>query len=423
MHPYSSITQAYSSELGEEGVRRAAQNLARRFEIPKDIVAADEALRPTIESASISPPPLQPTKAYPTPQSAPRVKAKRKPWSDLPTGLSAEEEKADPELAEAIRESLWASKVNLIEIDDEGDIVKPSKSPATPKPTPSRTPSISTEPCNLDPVEGKPIGGFASSQTDLTLDQLMTCVSVDDLRKLAKARKVPVAGLANRETIVKSLNDIARKQTTLAFTPLGKGKRTEGQQSTLPFSPKRQMTTSESLLVNSLLPLIGGGAIQLTPELHTLVARVNLIFTRTPPLTATSSSLMLPSILVQSHKRRYPAYGPPTRSRIWSDRDNLLTWERAVYWETAVGDALGDSWLQQKKNLIPGFGIKREMLPRTEGAKVVRRIWHGLWPIWKEMVAGEGGKEVDVRKEEGGLVGDRCKTGEYPVFPAFRTLP
>ena len=77
-----------------------------------------------------------------------------------------------------------------------------------------------------------------------------------------------------------------------------------------------------------------------------------------------------------------------------------------------MADALGETWAEQKKNPLPGYGPRKEMPGRIEGAKIVRRLWEGVWPIWKELVEGDKGFEVDVREQEGGLVGDRFKTGE-----------
>jgi Fanconi-associated nuclease 1 len=252
----------------------------------------------------------------------------------------------------------------------------------------------------------------------LSLDETMSCILAEELRRIARARKVPLNMLGNREAVMEALRGVAKKQAVLGFTPLKvKGKE---RQSTLPFFPDGKVT-SESLLVAQLLPLIGGHALQLTPELHSLIARVNLIFSRTPPLTTSSSSLLLPSILVTSCKRRYPDYGPPTRSIIWKDRQELLTWERAVHWEAVVADALGDTWQEQRKNPMPGFGVKREMLGRVEGAKVVKRVWEGVWPLWLELVQGEAGEAVDTVNQEGGLVGDRFKTGEQTVWISKHT--
>ena len=417
VHSYADLIPRYSPELGEEGVRNAARCLNQPLTVPEEIRASEL-------SVQTAPVPLQPTKSYPTPQSNPRPRGKRRPWSDLPTGLSVDEENADPELAEALRESLWASKVGRVEIDDDGEIVI-STSPSTTtsrsqrstpiSPASESFPAVYAEEFSLTPKADVPINGFSKAYTEMSLDNLMSCIPADELRKIARARKVPASSLLNRELTVRALKKVATEQTTLAFTPLGKGKASSAKQASLPFTPSKSstaMATSESLLVAALLPLLGGGAIQLTPDLHALIARVNLLFSRTPLLTATSASLMLPSILVTSHKRRYPEYGPPTRSRIWQDRDDLLKWERVVYWEGLVADALGDTWAEQKRNPVPGFGLRRDTLSRTEGAKVVRRVWEGIWPAWKQLVAGEGGQAVDVRKEEGGLVGDRFKIGE-----------
>lgn len=321
--------------------------------------------------------------------------------------MTVDEEKADPDLAEALRESLWASKVNRVEIDDEGSVVStPTRSDrSTPvTPTDDQKLSMYSEEFSLKPKEPTPITTLSKNHQEMSLEDLMSSIPADELKKLARARKVPPSSFMNRESTVRALKKLASEQKTLGFAPVTKG------QATLPFTPNKNVT-SQSLLISALLPLLGGGAVQLTPELHALIARVNLLFTRTPPLTSTSSSLMLPSILVTSHKRRYPDYGSPTRSKIWSTRDDLLSWERVVYWEGLVADALGDTWAEQKRNPVPGFGMRRDMLSRTEGAKVVKRVWEGIWPAWKDLVDGDEGRAVDARTEEGGLVGDRFKIG------------
>ncbi|OCF42115.1 fanconi-associated nuclease 1 [Kwoniella heveanensis CBS 569] len=434
IHPYSSLVTAYSAELGDEGVKRAMKTLSRPLDVPQDIVEAE----PIIELPSPSKPPvtpLAPTKSYPTPLSA-KAKGKQrstsnKPWASLASGLTPDEEKADPDLAEALKESLWAAKVGRVELDEDGVMVD---SP-TPEP-PSRARSVSggsstsvssrstigsaplyVEEFSLTPKPPPSITLLARNEGNLLLEDIMSCISADDLRKVAKLKKVPPSALMNREAITTALKGLAKKQTVLNFTPVkGKGKATvdangKAKQSTLPFSFGPPKVTSESLLIDQLLPYLGHSAIQLSAEIHALIARVNLIFSRTPPLTSGGASLMLPSILVTSHKRRYPDYGPPTRSKIWKDRDELLIWERAVSWEATVSDALGETWAEQRKNPLPGMGMRKEMLGRVDGAKVVKKIWEGVWEVWKELVEGDRGQAVDSAKEDGGLVGDRFRTG------------
>lgn len=409
IHPYNSLIIAYSAELGDEGVKRAMKTLSSPLPIPPELLQAE----PDAPSPESGPSRMQ----MRTPKSAKaKGKEKAKPWSDIPTGLSAEDEQADPDLAEAIRESIWASQVRRVEIDDEGAVIA---TPPPERPQSSRSSSSSStgsnaspkrlagydEEFSLLPKAPSPVSTLARSESTMTLDEIMSCISAEDLRKIARGRKIPLAMLGNREAVCAALRGVATKQSVLGFTPV-KGK---GKQPTLPFSPAARIT-SETLLLNQLLPLLGHHALQLTPQIHALVSRVNLIFSRTPPI-AGSSSLMLPSILVTSHKRRYPDYGSPARSIIWTTREELLTWERAVGWEAVVADALGDTWQEQRKNPspIPGFGFKKEILPRVEGAKVAKRIWEGVWPIWKQEVEGESGKE------RMGLAGDRFQTGECVV--------
>lgn len=401
--PFGSLLAAYESEISSTGVLDALKLLAQPLSIPQDIIDTEPAEPEAGPSRPITPPKVK--------SHASLGKSKRKPWSSIPSGLSSAEEKADPELAEALRESLWASKVERLELDEDGGVI-PSPPPS--RPSGSRTVSNSSasssssgrseEVFSLAPGRQPRVTAFARDETTLGLDEIMSCISADELRKVAKGRKVPANMLQRREDVCAALRGIAKKQTVLGFAPVAIGKR----QATLPFG--KAAATSESLLIAQLLPLISMHALQLTPEIHTLVARVNLIFSRTPPLTSTASSLMLPSILVTSHRRRYPDYGDPTRSVIWTDRDELLGWERAVHWEAVVGDALGDSWQEQRKNPQPGFG-RKEMMGRVEGAKVVKRIWEGVWPVWVALVQGRGGEAVDVRVQSGGLVGDRFKAG------------
>lgn len=363
-----------------------------------------------------------------------KQKQRTKPWSGIVTGLSAEEERADPDLAEAIRESLWAAKVERVELDDDGVAIAtppPDRRPPSNRSvsgsssgsstsTPPAHSSMFQEEFSLNPKPPVPVSIFAKDERSFTLDEIMSCISADELRKIARARKVPLSMLGNRDAVCTALRGIAKSQSVLGFIPVKSSTRpnSAAKQSTLPFSPASKVT-SESLLMAQLLPCIGHHAVQLTPAIHSLISRVNLIFSRTPPI-AGSSSLMLPSILVTSHKRRYPEYGEPTRSTIWKDRQELLTWERAVGWEALVADALGDTWQEQRKNPTPGFGFRKEQIGRIEGAKVVKRIWEGVWPIWQLLVEGDGAKAVEAAEDQGGLVGDRFKTGEWNASRLYK---
>lgn len=405
---------------------------------------------------------------------APSSKKRKRPWADLPTGLSAEEEAAEPELAEAIRESLWASQIQRIEVDEDGrEIATPppvrpngsrsvsdsstdsSKSGSSAQ---SKTGSVASsvaggrtgplgadweEPFSLEPARPAPIDRLGRDERDLTLEEIMTCIPADELRKVARARQVPLARLSTRAACEAALCGLARSQSTLGFTPLGKRGARMGQSSptstptakskgarqpTLPFGAKR--VTSETLLISTLLPYLANHALQLSPSLHALIARVNLIYTRTPPpTTAQPASLMLPSILVQSHKRRYPDYGSPARSRIWESRAELLLWERAVYWETKVSDALGENWADMgrpggESTLGGGAGrFGREMLGRQDGARIVKRIWEGVEPIWREITAQREKEEREGTGRKRGLCGDRFEVGHVLTRIMYKVCP
>lgn len=408
--------------------------LARRLAVPKDIADSDPDPLPVTPIASASRPGPLPLSAKAQGKRPANALWVNKPWADSPSGLTEAQERADPELTAALKESHWASKVGRVNVDsddEDGGSAAGSKrsgsvSTSVSTPTVSRQSSgIPTTPAidfSLTPESPIPVSFLAEDERSLSLDDLMTCMSLDQLRKVAKTRKLPVSSLSTRESTLNALRGMAKQQTVLGFVTM-KGKsgattpvQEKGKQTTLPFAPKPKQT-SESLLTTQLLSSFGGSAIRLSSSLHSLISRVNLIFSRTPPIAPGAPSLMLPSILVTSNKRRYPDYGPPTRSMIWKDRDELLAWERAVGWEAIVTEALGETWDQARKNpnalLTPGSTSGTGWVNRKEGAKIVRKIWEATWDVWKEMVDGDKGKEVDVSKEQGGLVGDRFQAGIF----------
>ncbi|KIR25350.1 fanconi-associated nuclease 1 [Cryptococcus deuterogattii LA55] len=416
VHTYTSLIASYSSEIGEEGIKMGMKTLARRLAVPKDIADSDPDPLPATPIASSSRPGPLPLSAKAQGKRPANALWANKPWADSPSGLTEAQERADPELTAALKESHWASKVGRVNVDsDDDDDGSPagserSESVSTPISTPTvsrQSSGIPTAPAiefSLTPESPIPVSFLAEDEKSLSLDDLMTCMSLDQLRKVAKARKLPVSSLSTRESTLNALRGMAKQQTVLGFVPMkGKGGATtpvqeKGRQTTLPFAPKPKQT-SEFLLTTQLLSSFGGSAIRLSSSLHSLISRVNLIFSRTPPIAPGAPSLMLPSILVTSNKRHYPDYGPPTRSKIWKNRDELLVWERAVRWEATVTEALGETWDQARKNpnavLTPGLTSGTGWVNRKEGSKIVRKIWEATWDVWKEMVDGDKGKEVD----------------------------
>lgn len=375
VHPFASIVPAYSAELGEEGVKRAARALCLPLDLPEDLLGEETAYRIAAEERG----------------GPPERRPHTKPWADLPTGLSAEEELADPELAEAIRVSLWSEQASAEGSGSGSNWASSSKSlPEV---------ELSQPPDTID--------ALAHDESGLSLDDIMSCIPAEDLRRVARARKVPMNLLVSRESTMRALKDVACKQTTLGFAPLkgkGKAKATNGP-------IKRTIsatTTSEHKVLAELLPYVDGHVVQIDPALFTLVARVNLIFSRTPPQSTFAPALMLPPILVTSNKRNYPDYGEPTRSVIWKDRDELLAWESAVLKEVLVSESLGDNWTERRGG--GGYGMQNP-LSRTDGAKLVRKLWEAVWPEWQEMVAGEGGRAPEPGQDEANVAGDRFKTG------------
>lgn len=394
VHPLASIAPTYSGELGEEGVRRAARTLCERLDIPDALDRDVDNSSARFDFWGVRP--------------SRKPSATRHPWADLPTGLSEDEERADPDLAEAIRQSLWAEQNGGVDGSATGGASSGASSSSHTGPS-SEAAAPRIEDMFAQPIGQNPILSLAHDETELCLDDIMSCVPADELRRVARARKVPPNLLATRESVRKALRNIALNQTTLSFTPIdrkGKGKASSTGRALTPVT-----STSERLVLAQLMPCLGGQVIQIDLSLYSLIARVNLIFSRTPPTSAYTPALLLPPILVSSHRRQYPEYGTPTRSVIWKDRGELLDWEHAVHYEALVSEVLGDNWVEQRRGGGPVQSLWRgQPLSRSEGAKLVRRVWENVWPRWKDMVAGDGGKAVDAKLEQGGLAGDRFRT-------------
>ncbi|TYJ52262.1 hypothetical protein B9479_007136 [Cryptococcus floricola] len=450
IHTFPSLSASYEQEIGEDGVKQGMKTLCQELKVPQDIVRDEPIWEDPGPNSRPSSTPLKramsSSSSLKTPASQRPSLDKRpsstKPWSDVSSGLTLEEEKADPQLAEALKESLWAAKVGRVEVvsDDEEISVEPqggstgkASRNASAKPSPSQTPTPATgphiSPFSLQPLPSPPFTHFALSESDLSLSDLLSCMPLDELRKACREKKIPSHQTGSRDGCIAALEGLAKKQTILGFVPLDNAKGKE-KQTTLPFgkskeTPKKSTKqtalpfgkpqTTETLLRNQLLHILGSSLIRLTPELHALISRVNLIFSRTPPIAPGGASLMLPSILVNSKKRRYPDYGTPARSKIWNTREELLVWERAVGWEATVTDALGEGWDQQRKNpnasLAGSVSFNQgQWLGRKEGAAIVKRIWEGVWDVWKGMVAAEESGPGDEVGREKNLVGDRFQT-------------
>lgn len=403
VHALSNLINAYSPELGEEGVKRAMMQLCFALDPPEHVLEEDP-----LPIAKESAPPSTDVTPSGSGSGTPKTETANgvNPWSSLPTGLSEDEEKKDPELAEAIRVSLWTEQHGpLPELGEASSSRIPNGAQAqngssassqgtasdSLKASLSSLGAIGLELANFDlqfsleDTTAPEIRSLARDENELSLEQLLKCAPADDLRRIARARKVPPSALGTRESTTKALLDSARRQTTLGFAPVkGKGKAKDDGR------PISCMSTSERKVIEELLPCLGGHTIQIDRAVYTLVSRVNLIFSRTPPQSALAPALMLPPILVASSKRHYPDYGEPKRTPVWASRAEMLMWERAVTWEALVSDALGDYWSQSRRGGPPGLNFGRlENLSRADGARIVRKVWEGVWPIWQEMIAAD----------------------------------
>ncbi|KAH9951864.1 VRR-NUC domain-containing protein [Amylocystis lapponica] len=191
---------------------------------------------------------------------------------------------------------------------------------------------------------------FTQDDTHATLRELLECLSLDELKTIAKQMKVKAS--AKRDIIINTLLSASSTQTTLGFpviassTGKGKGKaRADGKmlvQTQIPFAPvissrpNKPKTQTERL--RELILKVLGRCVRVNADVVNLFRRINLVYFRS---TQHTQSLLTPSILARARKRAYAAYDHARTQNIWPDRAALLAYEDALSIEARM-DALLD---------------------------------------------------------------------------------
>ncbi|KAL0946548.1 hypothetical protein HGRIS_012753 [Hohenbuehelia grisea] len=202
---------------------------------------------------------------------------------------------------------------------------------------------------------------FCQNEADMSLDELLNCLNVDQLKSLARDLKVAVSK-QTKPNIIASLRRHAANQSTLTFAPTptkgarkgkprGDGKpqqtldsffgsqpaKSQGKRQTQLGFPKQEPDAShvsgqESILRKLALRRLVK-CVRLRPEIYDLFLRVHIITFRSTEMPA---SLALPALLTAFKKRSYSKYAYERSDKIWSSREEFLKYVDALILDAKV---------------------------------------------------------------------------------------
>lgn len=319
---------------------------------------------------------------------------------------------SQPELDEAMME--------LSKAIDEATAAA-SLPPATPVlPKSQETPPISLDAPIPDFSSDDPesdLSSFAVSSSSLTeIDELLGCVSLDELKLVAKDMKIHKPG-TTKEAIVESLKKATKSQSTLfaspSIVPGGRaGDKTrqlsltfnakgvkQGQTTLLAKKSAWPQVSGYERLTTALVLRIIGPCVKLRPGVISLFSRLHLIFHRSFDL---SDKTMTASMLARFKIRTYPTYIVKRTFAIFPSRQALLEYEAALQVEKEMEFHLGDSpdsW--KPKGSTKGLSAKekeeeaeKEKRRKMEALKNGLELFDGAWKHWKAIVKREDGLEA-----------------------------
>ncbi|KAH9060002.1 VRR-NUC domain-containing protein [Lactarius vividus] len=191
--------------------------------------------------------------------------------------------------------------------------------------------SIKIEDTSQQPCEE--FSFFAQDHSHAELPELLECLTLDELRQLAKDMKIKKTSL-NRAAIESALIKQASSQSVLLFHQVPQKARAGKQRIQLPF------VTQHGRLRQMVMKVLGT-CTRINDSVFTLLRRLNLIYFR---CTQYTPAILTPSILSSAHRRAFYSYAFTRSSDIWPTRTALLAYERALEFEAQI-DALSDKTL------------------------------------------------------------------------------
>ncbi|KAI0062194.1 hypothetical protein BV25DRAFT_1916125 [Artomyces pyxidatus] len=252
---------------------------------------------------------------------------------------------------------------------------------------------------------------FAEDHTHASLSELLECLTVEELKKLAKQMKVRATG--SRHVLHQALLKSSSTQTTLPFQPIKKGSKRKLVQTTLSFGQRSQSSRLREMVMEIL-----GCCVRVNKDVVTLLRRLNLVYYR---CTEHTTNILTPSILNRARKRNYANYIHTRTSHIWPSREALIAYEQALALEAEIDTLLDGSSSASARSR------SRSVLSRTPAPRAELRSTSPIkrkGPEDKENVKDDPDDDQDEVIEESARVKDaraiKCIFEEvYPKWVAL----
>jgi len=271
----------------------------------------------------------------------------------------------------------------------------------SPRMSPRRSASVESE-------EDPELRSFASMTSDeqifLNTDDLFACMSLDELKGLAKKLKANFH--TTKDMIIIGIKAATCKQSTLYGAPsTTKGR--QRKQLSLKFS-KNGLKESQLLSLNSKILKIIGPAIKLRPKVCALFKRLHLIFYRS---TTISEKTMTASMLAKMKLRNYPTYQVIRTNSIFDSREQLMKYEEALSLEKDFDELLVNErkpWNEDEQ------GRARRQEAKTLRLKKALDVFESAWLRWQQTVM-----EEDDRLEQLQLC-QKLDEGDYDALNYYK---
>ncbi|KAF8912179.1 VRR-NUC domain-containing protein [Gymnopilus junonius] len=193
---------------------------------------------------------------------------------------------------------------------------------------------------------------FCQDESAMSVQEILERLNVDQIKALAKEMKCKVKQSQSKKSdIIATLLTTAACQSVLSFAsePKGKGKGkgkakdTGLRQTLLPFfssgkglNPTKKPINQEERLRQMAMKLLGK-CVRVNFDVFRLFRRLHIVGYRE---TEHPSALLLPELLHRFKKRSYTRVEHMRSSCIWSSREDLLAYEKALHLESLLDDVI-----------------------------------------------------------------------------------
>ncbi|KAH8117012.1 VRR-NUC domain-containing protein [Phellopilus nigrolimitatus] len=182
---------------------------------------------------------------------------------------------------------------------------------------------------------------YAEDESIAPVSELLKCLTVEELKGLARTLKLSTA-LTTRNALIDALLASSSSQTTLggfASSATSRSKKSGKdsksvhlKQALLSFAPKNRSKLQMEVLRGMVLKILKK-CIRVNDAINALFHRLHIIYFRS---TEHPTSLLTPALLRRCRKRYYPLYTYVRTPEIFTSREALVAYEEALRMEAAV---------------------------------------------------------------------------------------